>query len=165
MAFQSAPIVTRDAVDRLTAEQSGDLRSLVRSEGRERASLLIVEDEALVALSMAEMLTAAGYEVLGTVASGRAALEAVAKQVPDLILMDITLRGPMDGIETAQALRAIATVPILYVTAYSEGAIMDRAQATGPAGYLRKPFYGQQLEQAVAAALTVQGANRVEANC
>lgn len=161
MVFQSAPIVTRDAVDRWAAKQPGDFRLLARSEDRGRASLLIVEDEALVALSMVEMLAAAGYEILGTVASGRAALEAVAKQVPDLVLMDITLRGPMDGIETARAIQAIAPVPILYVTAYSDDTIMNRVRATRPAGYLRKPFYGQQLEQAVAAALAVGEAKRV----
>ena len=164
MAYQVATIVTPDAIDRWTSEQPGNLHPLL-SEGGQQAALLIVEDEALVALAMAEMLASAGYEVIDTVASGRAALAAAAKRRPDLVLMDITLRGPMDGIDTARALQAIAPVPILYVTAYSEGPIMERARVTEPVGYLRKPYDGRQLERAVAAALSVAGANRVEASC
>lgn len=159
MHFRISTIVAREAVNGWAVERPGGFSSAVSPP--RQAGLLIVEDEALVALAMAEMLAAAGHEILDTAASGKAALEAAAKRVPDLVLMDITLRGAMDGIETAQALQAIAPMPILYVTAYSEGVIMERAQATRPAGYLRKPFYGQQLERAVEAALATVEASRL----
>lgn len=118
-----------------------------------RGRILVVEDELLVGLDMACMLEERGYEVVDAVDSGERAVSTAARERPDLILMDITIRGAMDGIETARAIRARAGTPIIFVTSYTEGPIRERAEATHPAGYVSKPFSPPDLEDAVRRAL------------
>lgn len=113
--------------------------------------VLIVEDEALVALDMAMILNAAGYQVMGTKPTGDSALAALNAAatdgiLPDLVLMDIALRGTLDGIETTKEIKAnFAGVPVAFVTGQADPITRARAEATEPVGYLLKPFTPEQL--------------------
>jgi CheY-like chemotaxis protein len=121
------------------------------------AAVLIVEDEMLIALATSSILSELGYEVTGIASSAEAAYQAAAARVPDLVLMDITLRGAVDGIEAGRVLKERFGVPILFVTAHSDGPTIDRAKTAGPIGYLIKPFSPKQLEQAVERAIEAAG--------
>lgn len=118
-----------------------------------RGRILIVEDELLVGLDIACALEESGYEVVDVVDNGDRALSTAARERPDLVLMDITIRGAMDGIQAAEALRAQGGAPVVFVTSYTDGPLRERAEATGPAGYVTKPFSTPDLEQAVCRAL------------
>lgn len=106
-----------------------------------RARILIVEDEAILAADLEQMLNALGHEVVGTVSSGPAALIHLKSLNPELILLDINLRGSIDGIETARILNEMgADVPVIFLTSYSDRETVARASDTEPFGYLLKPF-------------------------
>jgi len=105
-----------------------------------KGNILIVEDEAVVAADLAGKLERAGYRVVGIAADGEEALETTAAQLPDLVLMDIRLAGPMDGIETADRIRESHSIPIIYLTAHSDASTLQRASMTEPFGYILKPF-------------------------
>jgi CheY-like chemotaxis protein len=119
--------------------------------GEPRGRVLIVEDEALVALDMAMILNSAGYQVMGTKPTGDSALVALNAAAadgifPDLVLMDIALRGVIDGIDTTKQIKSkYAGVPVAFVTGQADPITRARAEATGPAGYLLKPFTPEQL--------------------
>jgi CheY-like chemotaxis protein len=119
--------------------------------GEPRGRVLIVEDEALVALDMAMILNSAGYQVMGTKPTGDSALVALDAAAadgifPDLVLMDIALRGVIDGIDTTKQIKSkYAGVPVAFVTGQADPITRARAEATGPAGYLLKPFTPEQL--------------------
>lgn len=119
--------------------------------GELQGRVLIVEDEALVALDMAMILNSAGYQVMGTKPTGNSALVALNAAaadgiVPDLVLMDIALRGVIDGIETTKLIKSkYPGVPVAFVTGQADPITRVRAEATGPAGYLLKPFTPEQL--------------------
>jgi CheY-like chemotaxis protein len=108
--------------------------------------ILIVEDESLIALDLQRRLTRLGYVVVGLVTSGPQAIRAAYQLQPDLVLMDIRLKGEMDGIEAAQQIQANRPIPIIYLTAYVDEATMQRAQATSSWGFLRKPFHVRELQ-------------------
>jgi CheY-like chemotaxis protein len=108
--------------------------------------ILIVEDERLIALDLQRRLTQLGYTVVGSVASGPQAIMAAYQLQPDLVLMDIRLQGEMDGIEAALHLRMDRQIPIIYLTAYVDDATRQRAQATCPWGFVRKPFHVRDLQ-------------------
>jgi signal transduction histidine kinase len=110
------------------------------------AKILIVEDEAVVALHMAHRLEALGHTVAGTARSGAEAVQQARAVRPDLILMDIRLEGEMDGIEAAKEIRAREDIPIVYLTAYADEATLQRAKITEPYGYLLKPFQTRDLQ-------------------
>lgn len=136
-----------------TAGMTSASESLTSSVPARPGRVLIVEDELVVLRDMRHMLTAAGYAVAAAASSGRAAAEWLARQTPDLALIDISLpEGPMAGLELAESL-APRRVPVLFVTAHSDGRVIARAKAAGPAGYLVKPFTRQQLVTAVSFAL------------
>lgn len=115
--------------------------------------ILVVEDEALIAGDIQRTLQRLGYEVPLTVGTGKAALEATEKLRPQLILMDIKLRGEMDGIQTAQIVHAQYGFPIVYLTSHSDEATLARAMETEPHGYLLKPFNDRELRTAIEVAL------------
>ena len=123
----------------------------------ESARILIVEDEWIVARAVQKTLETAGYHVSDVVTSAREALAAVERCRPDLALVDIVLNGGVDGIELARQLRSQASVPFVYVTAYSDTKTLGRAAETEPAGYVVKPFQEGQLLSAVAMALRTAG--------
>lgn len=114
-----------------------------------KASIVIVEDEVIVALDMAQALKAAGYNVIGSFSCGEAALEFIAEQCPDLIVMDIHLQGQLDGISTAEQIQKRYGLPIIYLTAYSDSETLSRAKATEPYAYLVKPFEDRDLLSAI----------------
>ncbi len=107
--------------------------------------LLIVEDESLVAVDLQERLIQLGYEVGAVVDNGTDALLYARTMKFDLVLMDIYIRGETDGIQTAAALREAMDVPVVFLTAHSDEATLDRAALSEPFGYLLKPFDERDL--------------------
>ena len=102
--------------------------------------VLIVEDERILAIGMKRKLESAGYTVTGIASSGEEAIANTKETSPDLVLMDIVLKGDMDGIETAGHIINLYNIPIIYMTAYADEEILERAMITEPYGYLLKPF-------------------------
>jgi len=117
------------------------------------ARILVVEDEAIIAMELEDRLTRLGYAVIGTVTTGEAALYQIAAQTPDLALMDIRLAGARDGVETAGEIKARFDLPVIYLTAYADEATLRRATLTEPYGYLLKPFQERELRAAIEMAL------------
>lgn len=102
-------------------------------------NLLLVEDEAILALAIERLLTKASYRVCRRVASGEQAIEAAREENPDFILMDIRLAGQLDGIETALRIRDFSQVPIVFMTGYQDDATRKRAMMLSPRAFLTKP--------------------------
>jgi two-component system, cell cycle sensor histidine kinase and response regulator CckA len=117
------------------------------------ASIFIVEDERLVAEDIRLSLISSGYTVTGIAASRDQAVEAIGRTSPDLVLMDIILKGSGDGIETAQIVRARFDIPVLYLTAHADLATLRRARISEPFGYVVKPFEERELLTAIEMAL------------
>jgi PAS domain S-box-containing protein len=113
------------------------------------ATVLIVEDEGILAIELKKKLENLSYKVLAVASSGEEAVELAAKHKPDLILMDIVLKGEMDGIEAADKIRGLLNVPVIYLTAYSDEDTVKRAKLTEPFGYLVKPYNGKELQIAL----------------
>ncbi len=118
-----------------------------------RARILIVEDESLVAIDLEEYLTQLGYIVVGVADSTAQAIDLARALNPDLVLMDITLNGPTTGIEAAQAIVSEHGTPVIFLTAHVDDPTIQRATQTGPFGYLNKPFAKPELRAAVEIAL------------
>lgn len=110
-----------------------------------KTRVMVVEDERIVALNLKQRLVRLGYEVTAVVTSGAKALEAVGANPPDIVLMDIHIDGDIDGIETAARIPSELNIPVVYLTAYSEEATLERARQTRPYGYLLKPFSEREL--------------------
>jgi diguanylate cyclase (GGDEF)-like protein/PAS domain S-box-containing protein len=119
----------------------------------EKTRILIVEDEGLVARDIENMIRNAGYEVCGVVSSGEEAVEEAVKTEPDLILMDIILRGTMDGVEAADKIRGRFNIPVIYLTAHTDENTLDRAKLTEPLGYTLKPVEQKELLTVIEMAL------------
>jgi CheY-like chemotaxis protein len=117
-------------------------------------SILIVEDEAIVALALTAVLRDLGYTVLGSCVSGEKAVELAEQRRPQVVLMDINLRGAIDGIEAAERITAAFKTQMIFVTGQSDHATRKRADTVGHAGYLVKPYTPGQLEAALKLALT-----------
>ncbi|NJR44501.1 MAG: EAL domain-containing protein [Hyellaceae cyanobacterium CSU_1_1] len=114
-----------------------------------KANILIVEDELLIAKNTAKKLQSFGYNVLKLVSNGQAAIDCVNLEQPDLVLMDIAIKGEIDGIETASQIKSISDVPIIFTTAYANDETLERASETGCYGYLIKPYKEQELRATV----------------
>lgn len=115
--------------------------------------IMIVEDDGLVALDLKKNLESFGYEISAMVSSGEAAIEKVATQNPDLVLMDILLSGALDGIRTAEIIKKRFTTPVIYLTAFSEEKIFQEAKVTEPYGYVLKSCNKRELHIAIEIAL------------
>lgn len=111
-----------------------------------KLNILVVEDEFLVAADIEESLLSLGYAVQNTLASGQAAIEEVEKQLPDLILMDIILKGDMTGIEAATIIGQKHDVPVIFLTANADVATIEKAKLSLPYGYIIKPFSEKDLQ-------------------
>lgn len=111
-----------------------------------KLNVLVVEDEMLVATDIEETLLSLGYSVQNCVATGAAAISEVEKNLPDMILMDIMLKGPMTGIEAANHIRKNHNVPIIYLTANADISTIDKAKISLPYGYIIKPFNEKDLQ-------------------
>lgn len=116
--------------------------------------VLIVEDEAITALDLSTELTGLGYEVCGVVDTADDAVDAAARQVPNLVLLDVRLAEGGDGIEAARRIRAQQDVAIVFLTAHSDEATLSRALEVSPFGYLIKPFRARDLKVALDLAIT-----------
>jgi two-component system, sensor histidine kinase and response regulator len=117
------------------------------------ARVLVVEDERIVARHIEESLNELGYRVVGLASSGEEAIRKALELEPTLVLMDIHLRGDMDGITTAHFIREQLAVPIIFLTAFSDVETLRRASATAPYGYVVKPFTEVDLRCAIEIAL------------
>jgi two-component system, cell cycle sensor histidine kinase and response regulator CckA len=115
--------------------------------------ILVVEDENIIAKDLQRRLTTLGYTVSAIVSSGPDALQKAADLPLDLVLMDIVLKGDMDGVETAEHLRTRFGLPVVYLTAYADAQTLQRAKRTEPLGYLLKPFIDRQLQTTIEIAL------------
>jgi two-component system, cell cycle sensor histidine kinase and response regulator CckA len=129
--------------------------TLSRMSARDAAlrRVLVVEEEGIVAADLGETLTELGYQVIGTVDTADAAIAGVAALAPDIVLMDVRLAGPRDGIAAAAELRRRRDVPVVFLTAYSDDETLARARETGTLGYVVKPFRAPELRCAIELAL------------
>lgn len=118
-----------------------------------RVNILIVEDEAILAMALSDQLEDDGYCVVGVASNGRKALDLFQNNPVDLILCDITIKGEWDGIETIRHLFALRQVPVIYLTALSDRATIQRAKETLPAAYITKPFDTGQLRLSIEMAI------------
>jgi chemotaxis response regulator CheB len=135
---------------RLAAPRSG------WAGGARRARILIVEDDAAQAIDLEDRLRSLGYDVMASVATGEEALH-VARDLPDLALVDIRLGGRLDGIETAAVLRDRFKIGVIYTTSHDDDDTIRRLKATQPYGYLGKPIRSPDLHGAVEVALAARG--------
>ncbi|MBN2895122.1 MAG: response regulator [Campylobacterales bacterium] len=115
--------------------------------------ILIVEDESIVAMEMAQTLTQEGYHVVAVAANGHDAYIQALRYQPHVILMDINIKGEDDGIKTAQSIVSQLHTTIIYLTAFNDDATVERAITTAPAAYLNKPYRRDDLLTAVKIAL------------
>jgi CheY-like chemotaxis protein len=111
-----------------------------------KKTILVVEDDGLIALHLTEILEKAGYQIIGPADSGEMALHLLKKgQKPDLVLMDIGLSGEIDGIETARQIRRHCAIPLVFLTAYSSDRTLERMREVSTDGYIVKPFLAMDL--------------------
>ncbi|MCD4807456.1 MAG: response regulator [Methanococcoides sp.] len=115
--------------------------------------ILVVEDEAIVAMVIKKRLMDLGYVVSGVAATGTDAINKVEGTFPDLVLMDIMLKGDMDGIEAAEEIRKRFSIPVIYLTAHSDENTLERAKLTEPYGYIIKPFTERDLSSNIEIAI------------
>jgi DNA-binding NarL/FixJ family response regulator len=115
--------------------------------------IMVVENESIVAFNLQQRLSHLGYHVCAVAASGEEALRLADVTRPDLVLMDIRIRGEMDGIEVASRLNASHPLPVIYLTSHSEDATIERARTTRPCGYLLKPYSDREMHVTILMAL------------
>lgn len=130
--------------------------------------ILIVEDEAIVALEIKNAMKKLGFEVTNSVGNYDDAINSVKKNEPNIIIMDINLRNSKDGIQTVLAIQEIKNIPIIYLTAYSDDETINRAVATKPIAYLLKPFKREELKSTIQLGLfKVNAPNKIiiDKNC
>ncbi|HOO70857.1 MAG TPA: response regulator [Spirochaetota bacterium] len=118
-----------------------------------KKKILLVEDEAITALDMANMLQKIGYEVAATIASGEEAVAKAIEMRPDLILMDIILSDEMDGIDATKKIKEQINVPVVYLTGNADSRTFQRAGETNHLGYLIKPVSRDNLKSVISTAL------------
>ena len=123
----------------------------------DKTKIMVVEDEGIVAHNIARQLTDMGYNVVAITYSGEEAIDKARELQPDLVLMDIVLAGRMDGIQAAEKIKAIADIPVVYLTSYADDKTFGRAKISGPSGYVLKPVEKKQLHVAIELALHRQG--------
>ena len=114
-----------------------------------KSSILVVEDESIVAMDLQHRLVQLGYQIAGVASTGADAIEKASRTKPSLVLMDIMLNGGMDGVEAADRIRAKIDVPVIFLTAYSDDTTLQRAKVTEPFGYILKPFEARELHTAI----------------
>ena len=120
-----------------------------------KSKILIVEDYSIVARDIKERLENMDYNVLDIVSNGEDAIRKSNETKPDVVLMDVVLKGDLDGIETAQKIQA-NNIPIIYVTAYYDNETLKRAATTSPSGFILKPFDDVGLDTSIQLALYQQ---------
>lgn len=123
--------------------------------------ILVVEDQRLIAADIEMTLEKLGFEIAASVATGEDAVRKAAEVQPDLALMDIRLRGEMDGVQAAKAIRARTDIPIVFLTAYADDETLLRARGTAAFGYLVKPFNERELRAAIEIAISKHETDRL----
>ena len=121
-----------------------------------KSKILIVEDYSIVARDIKERLEHLNYNVIDIVSNGEDAIRKSNKTKPDVVLMDVVLKGDLDGIETAQKIQARDNIPIIYVSAYYDNKTLKRAATTLPSGFILKPFDDVGLDTSIQLALYKQ---------
>ena len=117
------------------------------------ATLMLVEDQAVIAADLEDRLIRQGYKVCGIASSGEEAIAMARRERPDLVLSDIRIDGAMDGIETARILRRDFDMPVIFLSAHADAATLQRAKAAGPYGFMTKPFEERDLQLTIEMAL------------
>lgn len=117
------------------------------------ANILVVEDERVIADHLQLLLEILGHTVVGNVATGTEAIAAIKRICPDLVIMDIRLRGEMDGIATAEKIYSMHQIPVVYLTAHADEDTLQRAKVPALYGYVIKPFQRKELQVAIEVAL------------
>lgn len=115
--------------------------------------IMIVEDEAVIALRLQQRLKSMGFDVTGVAYSGEEAVESARDLRPDLILTNIMIPGKLDGIQVAEIVKSALDIPVIFLTAYSEDKIIERAKQAESYGYIVKPFQNRELKSAIEFAL------------
>ena len=105
----------------------------------------IVEDERVVAIDLKRRLERLGYSVCGSASNGQDALSEIARLRPDIILMDVLLRGDLDGIEVALTVKKELDIPVIFLSAYTDHTTIERAKEATPVGFILKPFKEREL--------------------
>ncbi len=118
-----------------------------------RTNVLVVEDENIVSKDIQHSLKKLGYNVVGAAATGEKALALAHEELPDIVLMDIRLKGNMNGIEAASKIKADLKIPVIYLTAYADEATLTKAKVTEPYGYIIKPFKEIDIHTSIEMAL------------
>jgi len=117
------------------------------------SKILVVDDEAIITMQLEERLSIMGYNVAGMAASGEEGIEKARKFQPDLVLMDIVMPGKLNGIEAAKIITTELDIPVVFVTAYADDAIIEKAKSVRPYGYIVKPFNELEIKAAIEVAL------------
>jgi len=120
---------------------------------KNKNTIIVVDDEVIIAIGLEERLTEMGYDVVGVVHSGEEAVEKAMSLRPDLILMDIMLPGNLDGISAAKIVKARWDIPVVFLSAFSEDKIIEKAKQAEPYGFIIKPFQVRELKAAIEVAL------------
>jgi DNA-binding response OmpR family regulator len=123
------------------------------SQPSPKPRVLIVEDETLIAEELRERLARMGFCVIAAVDSAEEGIEIATRERPDLVLMDIRLKGAKDGVQAAEAIHGQVDVPVVYLTAHSDRLTVDRAKRTHYDGFLLKPFRARELQSIIEIAL------------
>lgn len=118
-----------------------------------KINILVVEDESIVSKDIQHSLNKLGYNVVGAASTGEKALELARSERPDIVLMDIMLKGQMNGIETAEIIRSEMSIPVLFLTAYADESTLSKAKVTEPYGYIIKPFKEIDLHTSIEMAI------------
>lgn len=118
-----------------------------------KTNVLVVEDESIVSKDIQHSLKKLGYNVVGAASTGEKAFELAASERPDIILMDIMLKGEINGIETAERVKEELNIPVIYLTAYADESTLAKAKVTEPFGYIIKPFKEVDLHTSIEMAL------------
>lgn len=126
----------------------------------DRPRIMIVEDNLVIAMWLRGCLKELGYELSSIATSGREAIEGARETAPDLVLMDIALEGDMDGTEAAETICSSLDIPVVFITAYADDAVIERAKTAEPFGYLTKPISKEALHGAIAIALHKKAGER-----
>ena len=124
------------------------------------ARIMIVEDDRVTAFYLKELLEGLGYEVVASLSSGFEATQKAVELSPDLVLMDIGLKGSIDGIDAAKWISSTCEIPMIYLTAYSDNNTLERAKFTGHYGYVLKPVDEKSLESKIEIVLHKSDMNR-----
>lgn len=118
-----------------------------------KINILVVEDENIVSKDIQQSLKKLGYNVVGSAATGEDAIELTEKNLPQLVLMDIMLKGDMSGIEAAEVIKERFNIPVIYLTAYADESTLNKAKVTEPYGYIIKPFKEIDIHTSIEMAL------------